>query len=130
MSTFPNPQQVLQPQQNVFVPSYPLPFQPFNTQGNQPVQFNVPQSSQSPAKRIINRTEGFSNVKDTHQAFQAQQGSKLNESLINSGSRKTNIRDSSISPAKPKKPTNSLPTNWKTATDPQGNIYYYHTITR
>lgn len=28
------------------------------------------------------------------------------------------------------KPIGSLPPNWKTATDPEGKIYYYHILTR
>ena len=28
------------------------------------------------------------------------------------------------------KPIGSLPPNWKTATDPEGKIYYYHVLTR
>lgn len=133
MSSFPNQQQMIQPPQNVFMPSYPppqVPFQSFNTQVDQPVQFNGPQSNESPSKRIISQSQGLGNVKDTHHVLQDQQGGKLNENLVNSGSRKTNSRDSSLSPAKPKKPTSNLPPNWKTATDPQGIIYYYHTVTR
>lgn len=130
MTSFPNQQPMMQPQQNVFMPSYPppqVPFQSFNTQGDQPAQFNGPQSNESPSKGNINQTQGLANVKDTNHLLQEQQGGKINEHLV---SRKTNSGDSSLSPAKPKKPTSNLPPNWKTATDPQGNIYYYHTVTR
>ncbi|XP_031552066.1 histone-lysine N-methyltransferase SETD2-like [Actinia tenebrosa] len=136
MSSFPSQQPMIQTaQQNVFIPSYPaplqVPFQSFNTQVDQPVQFNAPQSNASPSKGSISQPAGgLGNVKDTHHMLQNQQGGKLNENLVNNGSRKTNSRDSSLSPSKPKKPNTNLPPNWKTATDPQGNVYYYHTVTR
>ena len=38
-------------------------------------------------------------------------------------------RTSSTSPTRTR-PLPALPPNWKTATDPEGRVYYYHTVTR
>ncbi|KAK3708092.1 hypothetical protein QZH41_019178 [Actinostola sp. cb2023] len=121
MSRFANPQQVM-PQQNIFVPNFPPPFQSFNSPGAQQVQFNVAQSNESPSKRLYSQPEGL--VKEAIQSSPAEL-----ESNVSSGPRQTNLRELA-SPVKPKRTTTNLPANWKTATDPQGNIYYYHTVTR
>lgn len=109
VTRYPNAQQGLAPQQGHFVPNYPPPQVPFQSY-NSPSQYNVSKTDESPSKRLYSQQEVI--VKDT-------------SPLKRSGGE----RRKSLSPAKPKKPTN-LPANWKTATDPQGNIYYYHTLTR
>lgn len=110
-SRFTNPP----PQQSMFAPHYPPPQVPaypsFSSPGAPEPQRYLPKSDQSPSKKIYTHFDGIN--KDT---------SPLKPS---GGTRR------GTSPSKPKKTTTvNLPSNWKTATDPQGNIYYYHTVTR
>lgn len=99
---FPTQQQAIPPQ---FVPNYPPPQLPFQAYSSTS-QFNTPKTDESLPKKL--------------QQQQQQQQHAIVKDISPSKTRK------SISPAK----STTLPANWKTATDPQGNIYYYHTVTR
>ncbi|XP_071942305.1 uncharacterized protein [Antedon mediterranea] len=70
---------------------------------------------------------------NVHQQLQTQ---LINQNLTpvavnsqaSSTSMQTIVQDDIPSPPKP--PPNKLPPNWKTATDSEGKVYYYHAITR
>ena len=111
------------------------PFQQFSSPSTlaQPLGYSIPQAHQSSTGQLGSTIQPVLSVQPGYAPAQAHPLPPLSPEKVavaTEEEKATSLGHPSPPPPRPKSKRPALPPNWKTATDPEGKVYYYHAVTR